>query len=406
MRESLDIWPPFSLPFPIAIQYSNYNTFTLYDADNLLAALENHGRVSQVDLYLTGLQLGEVATVIQQPFPALTHLALRWAREDERPPVLPSDFLGGSSPCLRHIHLKGILFPALPSLLLSTSGVVDLHLGDIHQEGSISAEAMVACLAGLPRLKSLSIEFQLATFLPGQITLPRMTRTLLPALTSIRFLGACEYMEELVSRIDSPRLGQIYISYLNQLRDFQLAQLFKFIDRSEDPAISLIRYADVTFSGYSVNFKMSESSPYGSRVAVVVICQPTERQVSLIAQAFSQPSAMLSRVVHHKLSHLQFAVSVGLHRDEWLLRLRQFSTIRTLHVSQKFRFVWYIAVVLEGVTGEMVVEILPVVDFIYLGGEPVSHVEKFLAVRQLSSYPLIIVDTEVEFDERIESYAR
>ena len=66
VRKSLDIWPPF----PIAIQYCSFSTFT-HDADNLFAALENRGRIRQVDLYLTGLQLGEVATVMQQPFLAL-----------------------------------------------------------------------------------------------------------------------------------------------------------------------------------------------------------------------------------------------------------------------------------------------------------------------------------------------
>lgn len=151
---------------------------------------------------------------------------------------------------------------------------------------------------------------------------------------------------------------------------------------------------------------MSESSRYGCRVTVVIVCQPAERQVLLIAQVFSQLSTVLSHVVHLKLSHLQHAAKVGRYRDEWLHLLCQFSTIQMLHVSQDFCFAWYIAFVLEDMTGERVVEVLPVVDLIYLHGEPMSRVEKFLAVCQLSGRPVIIIDTEAKFDERVESYAK
>ena len=106
---------------------------------------------------------------------------------------------------------------------------------------------------------------------------------------------------------------------------------------------------------------MSESSQYGCRVTVVIVCRAAERQVLLIAQAFSQPSTVLSCVFHLKLSHLQHAAKVGHQWDEWLHLLCQFSTIQMLHVSQDFRFAWYIAFVLEDITGERVVEVLPVV---------------------------------------------
>ncbi|KAH8982471.1 hypothetical protein EDB86DRAFT_2834359 [Lactarius hatsudake] len=107
---------------------------------------------------------------------------------------------------------------------------------------------------------------------------------------------------------------------------------------------------------------------------------------------------MLSRVIHIKLSY--FRTKAG--DDEWLYLLRQFSAARTLHVGRKFA--GPLALVLESLTGEMVAEVLPVLDLIYLDRQPVSALEKFLAARQLSGHPLTIVDTKAEFYERVKSY--
>jgi len=301
------------------------------------------------------------------------------------------------------MHLTGIPFPALNSFLSSTSDLIDLRLEDIPQDGYISPEAMVTCLAMLPRLKSFFIGSQSATSHADRIRPPPVTRTLLPALTYFGFQGDSEYLEELISRIDSPQLNQIYIKYLNQLLNFQVAQLFKFIDRSEDPELALIRHADVNFLHYWVTFKMypsPESRPDSGRVSAVIDCQGVRQQVSHIAQVFCQSSALLSRVVHLKLS--RYRADEERHDNEWLHLLRRFSAVRTLHVSRVFA--WRMALALENVTGEMVAEVLPVLDLIYLDSQPVSSVEKFLAARKLSGQPVTMVDTEAEFNERVKSY--
>ena len=46
------------------------------DEDDIIAALEHPDRVSSVGLRLTGPQLEKMATVMQEPFPALKHLFL------------------------------------------------------------------------------------------------------------------------------------------------------------------------------------------------------------------------------------------------------------------------------------------------------------------------------------------
>ena len=404
--ENLNFWPPF----PITIHYPYHETFTPYDEDSLLVTLEHSGRIRQIDLSLTGPQLREVATVMMhEPFPALKRLILGW--KDTRPPPLSRGFLGGSAPCLQYIHLDGIPFPALPTLLSSTNDLLDLILDDIPQDGYISPQAMHACLAALPRLKSLSIAFKWTTTRRDRILNPppaTWTRTLLPALTSFEFQGASTYLEELVSRIDSPQLNHIDISYLHQhfQVEFQVAQLFEFIDRSEDPEITLIRHAEINISDLWVTFDMypcPDSYPDWDRVSALIYCERIDLQVLRTAQVFSQPSATLSRVVHLKLSRCPAnAVYADSHRNGWLNLLCQFPTVRTLHVSQEFAE--HVVRALEDATGAMVIEVLPVLDLIYLDSQPVSSVENFLAARRLSGRPVAIVDTEVEFDERVKSY--
>jgi hypothetical protein len=391
--ENLHFWPPL----PIAIHYPYHRLCTPYDEENIFALLNQPSHIRHIGLTLSGPQLSAVVTAMQRPFPALTHLILQWT--DERPPALPSGFLGGSAPCLQHMHLDGIVFPALFTFFSSTSDLVDLVLRDIPQ---ISPEAMVAYLAVLPRLKVLDIGFQLTSFDSDQIPPPSATRRLLPSLASFHFKGDHGYLEDLVARIDSPQLNQINVKYSCQLSRIQVAQLFQFINRSEQPRIGQITHADVNFLSFLVTFEMY---PYlgrrpGCPVSGVIHGQRTWSQVSEITHVFSQPSAMHSRVAHLKLHRSQ--ADAGCSPDEWLHLFCQFSTIRTLHVSRMFS--GHVAFVLEAVTEEMAAEVFPVLDFIYLDGQPVSCVEKFLAARQISSHPVTIIDTEAEFDERVRSY--
>ena len=398
VRKNLCIWPAF--PIVIDYRYSRRSTRPKGEG-NVIAALEHPDRVSYVRLAVTGSQLGKMVTVMQKPFPVLTHLEI--SLYDGNVPVLPAEFLGGSAPRLQVIHLNAIPFPPLPTL----SSLITLSLRNIPPTGYISPEAMVASLAALPRLENIIIEFQSATSRPDRIHLPPVTRSVLPALTFFEFNGASEYLEALVSRIDSPQLDRILIDYFNQLVDFQAAQLSKFIDRSVGSAITPSRHAHVTFSDDWVSFDMHRHANrppwtwYPARTTIS--CEGIDWQVSHIAQVLSHFSTTLSNVVHLKLK----AQSEGRQLEgtgdvEWLHLLHQFSTVQTLHVSQELA--GHVALSLEDITGEMVAEVLPSLDLIYLAGQPASSIEKFSTLRQLSGRPVTIVNTEMEFGKRLESY--
>jgi hypothetical protein len=179
-----------------------------------------------------------MATVIRKPFPVLTKLWL--SRKDWPDPILPSGFLGGSVPWLQEFKLDAIAFPELPTFLLSARDLVTLHLTQIPPAGYILPEAMVASLALLTRLTTLSIGLHRSTNSLDQLDPAPVTptRIVLPSLISIEISCDCRYVEDLVARIDCPRLKgfDLYLDYSSV--DLQLSQVFEFINRSEDPRLT------------------------------------------------------------------------------------------------------------------------------------------------------------------------
>ena len=83
-------------------------------------------------------------------------------------------------------------------------------------------------------------------------------------------------------------------------------------------------------------------------------------------------------------------------------RLHQFSAVQTLYVSQELA--GRVALALDATMAEMAIGVLPSLNLIHLVGQPVSSIETFIAARQLCGCPVTIIDTESEFDERVESY--
>ena len=409
VRRDLCIWPTF----PIVMDYFHYKGRLSPDDElNAVAALKHPDRVCDARFSLTGSQLGGMATVMQEPFPVLTRLYI--ISRDESAPILPGRFLGGSTPCLQKMALDSVPYPTLPTLLLSASDLVELHLFNIPPTGYISPEEMVMGLAALPRLETFFMEFRLAISRPDGIRPPPATRTVLPGLTRFEFKGASEYLEALVAQIDSPQLDRVYINYYNQLADFRAAQLSQFIDRSVGPETAQFRLAEVTFYTGKVTFDLYPHSKHPSsrwcHARTTIMCEGIDWQASHIAQVLSELSMILSSVVHLDLNldlDLEFKLKSGhqlegLYGVEWLHLLRQFSTVKSLHMSRELAR--HVALALEDITGGMFAEALPSLDLIWLEGQRASFLEKFIAVRRFSDRPATVVNTSQEIYKRIDSY--
>lgn len=405
VRKYLRIWPDL----PIILEYTYMEeSITPNDEDNIIAALEHPDRVSFIALDLTCSLWEKIITVMQEPFPELTYLCI--TSEGGNAPIFPPKFLGGHVPRVEELEMEGIPFPALPILLLSASNLRRLYLSKIPPHSYISPEAMVACLATLPRLEVFSIEFQSATFHPNRMDPPPITRAVLSALSHLTFRGASEYLEDLVARIDTPWMFNIFITYFNQFIDFQVAQLSKFISRSIYIKPSRATHAHITFFSNEVSFHMYSHWRADGKPSIVghsnisVLCEGIDWQVSHMAQVLGHFSTVFPHINYLKLELQKDYQLEDTDDVEWHLLLHRFSDVQTLHVSQGLA--GRLAVALEDMLEGMFAESLPSLDLIYLEGQPASSLEKFVAARQLSDRIVTVVHTKAEYDERLRSMKR
>ena len=140
VKDRLDVWPAL----PLIIDSTS-------SSSNIIAALEQSDHICQV-LRLTNLELEQVLTPMQVPFPELKDLEL-FSYDETR--IIPDSFLGGSARCLQTLSLDSIPFPGLPRLLLSATHITHLYLYSIPHSGYISPQVMIAPLSMLSSLRTL-----------------------------------------------------------------------------------------------------------------------------------------------------------------------------------------------------------------------------------------------------------
>jgi hypothetical protein len=415
VRKNLDIWPTL----PICIEYGGKERgISSDDEDNIIAALEHPDRLSAVRLHnITGSQLGNIAAAMQRPYPILTCLEI--TSQDGNVPVLPSGILGGSAPQLREITLFRVPFPALPTLLLSASDLVDPCLNEIPPTGYISPDTMVARLAALSRLKTLLIEFEVVTSHYDRSLPPPITRAVLPSLNYFVYRGLCEYLEDLVARIDTPQLDTTTIVYCD-LVDFDVTQLSEFINRSEKLKKTLSNNCVVmpdfengiscgiyfSIAGVTTSDKGRwESDP---SITICVSNGDIYQQILALANVLRQIFPILPDMVHfyfHSDTNLNesFPEPEGLDDIEWLQVLRPFSSVQTLFVCGNLA--GQVCRALDDIDEEIATRALPAFNLLCAEDQPVTSVDKFITVRRDFGRPVTVVnDTSENFETRLDLY--
>jgi len=357
--------------------------------ENIVAALEQRDRVCEITLFgLKSVALERFAAVMEEPLPALTHLIL--LSFDETSAVLPQTFLGGSTPRLRLLALRGIPFPALPDLLLSANRLQFLDLDDVPHAGYISPQAMVASLLALPNLISLVIGFRSPRSQPLQLTPPPLARAVFPALTHFEFKGVSEYLEDFVARIDTPLLENFQITLFLDLV-FDIPRLQNFVDRTE--RLRPLDLAEVQLCPWGVR------AAFGSTLALRldIKCKVSDWQLWSMARACGQLSPLLSQVERlHIVDNSWHELEWQDHTDPtpWLELFNPFVSVKTLYVSEMLGLV--VASALGELVGESVAEVLPALHHLFfkLEGAPPSSVleaiRPFVAARQFSNHPMFI----------------
>jgi len=402
VKEMLDIWP--ELPILIITDYYHWppRPKTVENVENVVSALELKDRVSNIEfISVSSSEMERFAAVMQDPFPALTHLAI-WLH-DEMAPVISDSFLGGSAPRLRHFELAGIPFPALPNLLLSATDLVLLSLAKIPHSGYISPEAMVIVLSALTRLESLSLGFQSPRSRPAKASRrrPPLTRTILPALIYLQFSGVTEYLEDLVARIDAPLLVELSITFFHQLV-FDLLQFPMFLCRTK--AFTVLNHTQVDFDDdlTKVDFSSRTETFNEPALSLKISCRELDWQLSSLSQVCNSILLALSAMnVEYLVLHPNTSgvyprlIEDDMESTQWLELLHPFTKVKDLHLSEKLPT--RIAPALQELASKRVTE-LPVLQNIFLDGfyghgEPElvpKAISEFVAARQLSGCPVAI----------------
>jgi hypothetical protein len=384
-RTLLDIWPPF--PISILGRY----ILDEKSVENVIAAVEHgHYRISDISIdYIRGYALGKLAAAMQQPLPTLKIFFL--VSRDESVPVLPETFLGGSAPLLEYFELYGIPFPTFPRFIASSTHIRSLLITGIPHSGYFSPEAMVACLAALSNLQLLSIGFRSPLSRPPQITPPPRTHIVLPALTQLSFWGVSEYFEDFISRIDTPLLDELNITFFMDLI-FEIPRLRHFISRSE--RLEPLDQAVMEFDDQAIWIRIG-SIPW---FALQIRCERADWQLSSMVQIFGQQLPLLSHVEQLEIS-LSFLSNIGwtdnpdLDSSLWLELFHLFTALQSLYVSPEL--VAPVAAALQELTEGGTMEVLPALHSLFLEGlEPSGPVpdgiQSFVAARQLSGHHVAV----------------
>ena len=393
-KDTLDIWPPL----PLIIH--DVQEMGEEDMDYTIAALEHNDRVCQIRLSCwSSSRITRVAesAAMQKPFSKLTHLELGMTSEWHDGPTLPDSFLGGTTPHLQSLELTNISYPGLPKLLLSATHLVELDLYHIPHSGSgyIPPEAMATTLSTLTCLEYLRIHFEYPPPAPESRRPPLLTPSILPILTTMQFEGASGYLEEILARIDAPRLNKTLITFDDQ-SVFDSPQLFQFISRI--PTLRAPEMGHIIFDSGSIIVKFpSQTSALGELCVEISSFESKLPQISSVEQVCTSslpPISTLEDLYVLQDSNLWIEDFLDdVENMHWLQLLRPFTTVKNLYLCKKFAL--RIAPALEELVRARTTEVLPTLENIFMEGLQPSGalhegIEMFVAARRLIHHPVTV----------------
>jgi hypothetical protein len=387
----LDIWPPL----PIHIHaYHRAPLLPLPGVENLMAALNEHNRV--YGIHINGVPDSLLKRIVAiKSFPVLKELGL--VSYDQSAPVLPDSFLGGSAPHLRRLWLKGIPFPGLGKLLLSTTDLIDLYLTDIPHIGYISPKAMVSSLSTLTRLERLQVALKFLS--PGSQAdqdPPPLPRIVLPALTQLLLKVDNEYVEDFLSAIDAPLLESMDLTFFDQLVH-DTSQLRHFISRTEQ--FKTPDRASIQLYDNNVTIGLFQ------RRLLNISCKTSDLQIYSLTHLYNSTLSPLPTLESLEIrDHRTYWEDNLLDIVLWLELLRLFTSVKDLVLSATlFRFV---APALGELAEEMVAGVLPALQNIFLEGPRPSEAERkairsFISTCHLLDRSTTVYHRDNEFQEYV-----
>jgi hypothetical protein len=387
-RKPLDVWP--ALPLHIR------GLVLERTVDNIIAELEHSDRICHITLFCHSTSLYEkLWAAMQVPFPELITLNLT-LKDGSSASALPDSFLGGSAPRLRCLKLYSILFPGLPNLLLSTTHLVFLSLCNIPHSGYIPPETMITSLSTLTSLETLELQFKSPQSSPEQETRHSLlpTRSIFPALSTVWFKGANEYLEELVARIVAPQLRRLEAIFFNDI-DLDTPELIRIVSHSS--TLKAPFEARLLFDNHAASVELRPPQASNAEYfKVEILCREPVGQLSSLAQICTTFLPLISTAENLFICDSVFSVLywIGdIEYIEWLELLLPFTAVKNLYISEQITPL--IAPALQEITEGGAAEVLSTLQNLYLEQFELSEsvlegLERFISARQFTDHPVAI----------------
>jgi hypothetical protein len=197
-------------------------------------------------------------------------------------------------------------------------------------------------------------------------------------------------LEDIVARIDSPRLQYLDITLFNQIL-FDTPQFNQFIGRT--PTLKALDKARVTFADGAASVKLSSLASGFAELTVKVPCMELDWQVSSLEQVCScfPPLSMLGDlyIYMNKAPYWKDNIENTL----WLELLHPFTNVKNLYLSKQAAL--RIVPALQELVGGRATEVLPTLHNIFLEGlQPSGPIQEgigeFVATRQVTGCPTAV----------------
>jgi hypothetical protein len=195
-----------------------------------------------------------------------------------------------------------------------------------------------------------------------------------------------------VSRIETPRLGDIGITFFNRLI-FDAPQLCHFISRTQ--ILEMPNRAKISFSTFDASISLSQQDETTDRTIIDlwVSCRAPDWQLSSLSQvctsSFPLPPTLERLKIHNNWQDWHEDVE----HIQWLELLQPFVSVKDLVIHEEL--VPLVAPVFPQLVGERVAEVLPALQNLFLEGPQPSNpvrelIIKFIVARRVSGHPVIV----------------
>jgi hypothetical protein len=213
----------------------------------------------------------------------------------------------------------------------------------------------------------------------------------------LRFSGDLEYLEDILSQIETPILNETIFDFFNQLV-FDTPLLGHFIRRTK--TFMAVHTARVKFGRWSVGVALLGQEEVANNavetLSLSISCKPLDWQLSALPQVLNSFLPSLST-----LESLDIAVS---HKDwrgeieiiQWREFFHPFTSVKIMTLQDEAS-VRLVVPALRELSGERATEVLPALQNLSLrtsgwspSGPLKEAIEEFIATRQLYGHPVTV----------------